>query len=113
MLVHASPLTRHVLVHASPLTRHVLVHASPLTRHVQLGSLQERRHLHDNRSKTASGAGGVRIHSMTRWPSSSSIDTLSGLPQMVESEDITSRLMLGSWHEEHACGGNLCMVEAG
>ena len=31
---------------------------------------------------------------------------------MAESEARTSRLMLGSWHEEHACGRNLCMVEA-
>ena len=42
-----------------------------------------------------------------------SMHTLSGVPQMVESEGSTSRLMLGSWHEEHACGGNLCTMEAG
>ena len=31
---------------------------------------------------------------------------------MAESEGSTSRLMFGSWHEEHGYGGNLCMVEA-
>ena len=37
---------------------------------------------------------------------------LLGLPQMAESEGSTYILMLGCWHKEHACGGNLCMVEA-
>ena len=48
-------------------------------------------------SKTASGAGEVRIHWMTRWPSYhlSSTHTLSGLLQMAEFEGSTSRLMFG------------------
>ena len=50
----------------------MFVHASPLSRHVQRGSLQERRHLHDNSSKPASWARVVHIlllsHGTRTWP---------------------------------------------